>query len=267
MKSGLLIYNKADIDKNKWFIEEMIASFKYFGIVISLIEEDSFKDEDINGSDFAIYRGRNSNISKGIENKGKLVINNSYTNELANDKFLFYEFLLKEGYPCMETFSRFEDINFSPFIAKPRGGHGGSGVFLFDEKNDFLLNVKEEKRQDYIFQKPSSTLGKDLRIYVLNKKVYGIVLRESNGSDFRSNYSLGGNASCFNPPEMVESISLSIAKKLDSFFIGIDFIINENKFVVNEMEDPVGSRMLYKISNKNIAKDLATEIVTCFKFN
>ena len=267
MKSGLLIYNKADINKNKWFIKELISSFRYFDIALTLIEETSLKDSDIDKSDFAIYRGRNSNISKKIESKGKIVINNSYTNKLSNDKFLFYEFLLKQGYPCMETFSRIEDFSFSPFIAKPKDGHGGNGVFLFDEKNEFLLNVKEEKQPNYIFQKPSSTLGKDLRIYILNNKIYGSVLRESNGCDFRSNYSLGGNVLFFNPPEIVESIALSIAKKLDSFFVGIDFIINENKFVVNEMEDPVGCRMLYKISNKNVTKDLATEIVTSFKLN
>lgn len=267
MNSCLLIYNKADIDKNKWFIEELISSFRHFGIALTLIDEALLRDSDIDKNDFAIYRGRNSNISKKIESKDKLVINNSYTNKLANDKFLFYEFLLKEGYPCMETFSSIEDFSFSPFIAKPKDGHSGNGVFLFDEKNEFLLNVKEEKRPNYIFQKPSSTLGKDLRIYVLNKKIYGAVLRESNGSDFRSNYSLGGNVSYFDPPEMVKSIALSIAKKLDSFFVGIDFIINENKFVVNEMEDPVGSRMLYKVSNKNVTKDLASEIVSSFKLN
>ena len=37
-------------------------------------------------------------------------------------------------------------------------------------------------------------------------------------------------------------------------FVGVDFIRDEGKWILNEIEDVVGSRMLYKTANLDVAE-------------
>ena len=259
--NGIIIYNSFDIAKNKWFISSIIDSFKEKGINVELIEESTLDYKSLNCVDFAIYRGRDYRISKSIEDEGILVINNSKTNKIANDKYLFYQNLAGHSFPCMETCSFIDEICFSPFVAKPKDGHGGNGVYLFSFKEEYLETVDFKDRSKYIFQKPSSDLGIDLRVYVLNKKIYGSVLRKAKEGEFRSNFSLGGNVTYFEPPIKVREMALKIANEFDSFFVGIDFILDKGNWIVNEMEDPVGTRMLYQTSSKNVVSDYVNEMI------
>lgn len=259
--NGIIIYNSFDITKNKWFIFSIINSFKEKGINVELIEESTLDYKSLNCVDFAIYRGRDYRISKFIEDEGILVINNSKTNKIANDKYLFYQYLVGHSFPYMETCSSIDGVCFSPFVAKPIDGHGGNGVYLFSSKEEYLEKVDLKDRSRYIFQKPSSDLGIDLRVYVLNKKIYGSVLRKAKEGEFRSNFSLGGNATYFEPPIETKEMASKIANEFDSFFVGIDFIVDKGNWVVNEMEDPVGTRMLYQTSSKNVVSDYVNEMI------
>lgn len=259
--NGIIIYNSFDIAKNKWFISLIIDSFKEKGINVELIEESTLDYKSLNCVDFAIYRGRDYRISKSIEDEGILVINNSKTNKIANDKYLFYQYLAGHSFPCMETCSFIDEICFSPFVAKPKDGHGGNGVYLFSSKEEYLETVDFKDRSKYIFQKPSSDLGIDLRVYVLNKKIYGSVLRKAKEGEFRSNFSLEGNVTYFEPPIKVRETALKIANEFDSFFVGVDFIVDKGNWIVNEMEDPVGTRMLYQTSSKNVVSDYVNEMI------
>ena len=44
----------------------------------------------------------------------------------------------------------------------------------------------------------------------------------------------------------MKDIAIKISEILDADYIGVDFIIYDKGFVVNEIEDPVGARMLLK---------------------
>lgn len=259
--NGIIIYNSFDIAKNKWFISSIIDSFKEKGINVELIEESTLDYKSLNCVDFAIYRGRDYRISKSIEDEGILVFNNSKTSKIANDKYLFYQYLVGYSFPSMETYSSIDEIRSSLFVAKPIDGHGGNGVYLFSSKEEYLEKVDLKDRSRYIFQKPSSDLGIDLRVYVLNKKIYGSVLRKAKEGEFRSNFSLGGNVTYFDPPIEIKELALKIAYEFDSFFVGIDFIVDKGNWVVNEMEDPVGTRMLYQTSSKNVVSDYVNEMI------
>ena len=52
-----------------------------------------------------------------------------------------------------------------------------------------------------------------------------------------------------------------LANEFDSFFVGIDFIVDKGNWIVNEMEDPVGTRMLYQTSSKNVVSDYVNEMI------
>lgn len=94
----------------------------------------------------------------------------------------------------------------------------------------------------------------DLRVYVIGKEIIAAVLRTSK-EGFRANYSLGGEVSLYELSEAEKSIVGKITDKFDFGLAGIDFIIGDDgELIFNEIEDVVGSRMLYRCSDINIVE-------------
>ena len=257
MISGLIIYSKIDKEKNTWFIDECVQRFADKGVSLVYLEENEVKGfVDKNNVSFVIYRGRDYRILEFLESKGIKCFNNALTNRIANDKSLSYEFLSNEKIPVIPTFSSIEEVGSYPLIMKSFDGHGGQEVFLINSKEDAETFKKQNKR--YVYQKFYPNEG-DLRLYVLNKEVIGAVYRHSK-NDFRSNFSLGGDVASYNPEQEIVDIATRVAGLLNADYIGVDFIKADNKWCVNEIEDPVGARMLYKTSNVNVIELLVNYI-------
>ena len=89
-------------------------------------------------------------------------------------------------------------------------------------------------------------------MYVLNKKVIGAVLRH-NDTDYRSNFSLGGEVEKYQPEEELIKKAIKIATLLNADYIGVDFLKVGDQWLVNEIEDPVGARMLFKTSGIDVS--------------
>ena len=258
MKSGLIIYNEVDYQRNIWFVNKCIDEFAKKNISLMYIEEKDVLNY-LNGHtvSFVIYRGRDWTLLKRIKELGTVCFNKPFTNQVANDKYLTFSLLRENDIPCIESLLTIDEIKNYPCIMKSVDGHGGQEVFLINSKaeaND--ISKKYDKR--FVYQEFCQNNG-DVRLYLLNKKVLGAVKR-SGGKDFRNNYSLGGDVSSYNPSREMKEAAEKIAKLLDADFIGIDFLISNEHFYVNEIEDPVGSRMLYKTSNIDIINLLVSFI-------
>ena len=94
MISGLIIYSKADKDKNAWFINRCIERFAENDVKLIYQDNDRVLDYVKNNKiDFAIYRSRDYQIVEKLESLGIKCFNNSLTNKIANDKYLSYQFL------------------------------------------------------------------------------------------------------------------------------------------------------------------------------
>ena len=87
---------------------------------------------------------------------------------------------------------------------------------------------------------------------MVGDRILTSILR-SSANDFRSNYSRGGEISLFEPDKDVLEIAQKVQRLLDSDFIGIDFIPDEGKWYLNEIEDAVGSRMVYQLTDIDVA--------------
>ena len=259
MISGLIIYSGIDKAKNTWFIDECIKRFADKGV--SLVYKDENDIEDFLKSSsvsFAIYRGRDYRKVEILEAMGIRCFNNSLTNKIANDKLLSFEFLSSQKIPVIPSFSSLEEVGTFPLIMKSVDGHGGKEVFLIKSKAEAETFKKLNKR--YVYQKFYPNEG-DLRLYVLNKHVVGAVYRRGK-DDFRSNFSLGGEVMTYEPNKEIVDLAIKISELLNADYIGVDFIKINNKWVVNEIEDPVGARMLYKTSNINTIELLVDYIVS-----
>ena len=246
MLSGLIVYSPLDKEKNIWFINRCIENFASKGVsLIYQDEDDVLPYLNNNQVDFVIYRSRNYRLVEELENRGIRCFNNALTNKTANNKHLTYQFLMEHHIACIPSFLSFEEVNGLPTIMKSVDGHGGEEVFLLTAKEDIFLYRKPNKT--YLFQPYLKNDG-DLRIYVLNKQVVGAVLRH-NKNDFRSNFSLGGEVEAYQTEEELVKTAEKIATLLNADYIGVDFLKVDNQWLANEIEDPVGARMLFKALN------------------
>lgn len=260
MKKAALIYDGTGAERNRWFIDELIKEAHVCGVelVFFLFNEDSYDiPEGVSG---AVVRTIAPTLSARLEERGLTVINSAETSRIANDKWKTYLRCKKLGLPVMDTYlinSRGEggeDLTY-PLVLKTLSGHGGTGVFWVDSFEEVKERIKslQGEKDGFVLQKPCTCLGRDCRIYMLGSTVLAGVLRTAK-EGFKSNYSLGGRVEKFAVTEEMKAAAAVIAQSLSSDFIGVDFIFDDGKWVINEVEDVVGSRMLYLTHGVNVAR-------------
>ncbi|MBO4908607.1 MAG: ATP-grasp domain-containing protein [Lachnospiraceae bacterium] len=252
---ALLVYFEADIEKNRWFIDRLTEKASERGIRLDLVTPWQAFDET--EAAFVINRSRDEELSRYFEGLGIKSFNNSETVRIGNDKLEEYYLFQELGLPVMETVpgdTPEDEIPFSaPYIVKHRRGHGGNRVFKARRYEEVREIIRGLNSSEWIIQKMCDTPGQDMRIYVLGGKIVASVLRTSK-NDFRSNFSLGGEASLIEPPEEAVRMALKLSDYLLSDYIGVDLIRDHGKWIVNEVEDAAGARMLYSLTDLDIAE-------------
>ena len=243
MISGLIVYNGYDAKCNRFFINKCLELLNDETFSLKYVDEEKLLEYVSSIKvDFVIYRGRNYLLLEELENRGIKTFNNVITNKTANDKYLTYEFLKENSFPYIDTYLEAKSF---PCIMKSVSGHGGQEVFLVKDLEQVNQIKTEYPNLKFIFQEFLENNG-DVRIYVLNQKVVVSIKRKSQ-VDYRNNYSLGGEVELFEPSqEMVES-AIKVASLLKADFIGVDFLLTKDGYKIIELEDPVGSRMVYKL--------------------
>lgn len=246
--------------------------------------------------DAVIMRAIYPLLGKHMEHMGLKVFNNSFVSEICNDKARTYQYLagagirmvdsvfyknglikdtlmnINNGTHIMDAFPGISDR----VVIKAVDGHGGQQVFMLDRGsacednakccNDSIRHILEGiGGSDTVVQPFTGSRHQDLRVYVIGKEIIAAVLRTSK-EGFRANYSLGGEVSLYNLSDAEKEIVRRITDKFDFGLVGIDFIIgDEGELIFNEIEDVVGSRMLYRCSDINIVELYLKHIIQQLK--
>ena len=260
-----LIYQKEDIEYNRAYIDMYFRSCAKRNIHLELITPDVFFDAPgmpVKGfaADVVINRSRDINVALECEKRGIPVFNDSQICRLGNDKLAALNYAKEKGIRVMPTFESAECLDF-PYVMKSRDGHGGKEVFLIKNEDD-MLSVSTDNKS-WIYQKLASDTGKDLRVYITGNKVTAAMLRTSE-NDFRSNFSLGGKASVCTLSAEEKAMVEKLIDGLDIGHCGIDLIFDNGEPVFNEIEDVVGSRMLYKYTDIDVVEEFVEYIAGSF---
>lgn len=243
MISGLIVYNGYDAKCNRFFINKCLELLNNEDFSLKYVDEEKLLEyATTNKVGFVIYRGRNSLLLEELENRGIKTFNSVLTNKTANDKHLTYEFLKENNLPYIETYLEPKPF---PCIMKSVSGHGGQEVFFVKTIEEVNQIKTEHPNLKFIFQELLENNG-DVRIYVLNKKVMVSIKRKSQ-VDYRNNFSLGGEVTLFEPSQGMVDAAIKVASLLKADFIGVDFLLTKEGYKIIEIEDPVGSRMVYKL--------------------
>ena len=273
---GWLIYEEENIQRNQAFIGFFMEGAKERQIDLKLITTREIALGVQKGllfvlpqaPDFAVMRCMRPDLSRHLEAMGVKVFNNAHVSEICNDKQKTHRFFIENHLPCMDTAFVRPDCPSHPFrypvVVKASGGCGGRQVYLCENEATYLARLAAIAPDTAVVQPLCDTPGRDVRAYVLGGKMIQAMERYSDG-DFRSNFGLHGTARPTQlTPEMTVMVE-KIAALLKPDLVGVDFIVHQGKPLLNEIEDAVGTRMLYQFTHLQVVEEYLNLIVKAFQ--
>ena len=140
-----------------------------------------------------------------------------------------------------------------PLIVKQPVGSFGAGVTIVESMRA-LKSVLLWDRPMYLLQQyVKYSKGKDIRIFVVNGKVVGSMMRSAQKGEFRSNIELGGEGRPVDITEDEVSIALRAVQALGLNYGGVDIMRGKNGPVVLEINANPGFKALEAATGVNIA--------------
>ena len=290
MNIAYIIYYDEEAKKNSGFIEMLKSECRKYDIAleyisfekVNLMSESSFENK-FKKIFFVINRTREYKLSLRFEKINVKVFHSSKITELGNNKYKTYCYLKEyfernKNEPQGEWIAhtvlvKADDLNNvlndyigKDYVIKSVDGHGGSQVFSLNDdgtkhgsyrknRDNAKNNIyKALQAHDCVLQKRIDSDSNDIRVYIVFGKIYAAVLRHGNDG-FKSNFSLGGSVEEYFPDEEQKKF---IEKFIKAFgagqlsMAGIDFILTrDGNLIFNEIEEMVGSRMLYSTGSRN----------------
>ncbi len=274
MKTGWLLYDDIDLAVNRDFAAFFTESAAKRGLRIETVPRSRLAiglgkngapalwldGKPCGAPDFAVSRQRDALLCAQFERMGAPVFNGSAVCAVCNDKRRTHQFLSGRDIPMLQPAygDRARPMippTGYPLIVKPARGHGGRGVALVNgpEALNAALSGLED---DYLLQRVAGKPGRDLRVYVLFGQIVAGVLRTAK-SGVVSNYKLGGDIALHAPDAAERALAERViaafrAAGAELCFAGVDLLYDVDGPVLGEVEDVVGSRMLYQAGGPDV---------------
>ena len=208
-------------------------------------------------------------VIRHFERMGVPVINSSDAIDNVKDKLYSHLILAESNLDIPKTMLLKHpiDVDFVqkhigfPVIVKKISGSYGRGVFLCEDKKSLnqLVTMAEltKKSYDIIIQEfVKDTWGKDLRVFVVNNKVVGCMMRQSTDDDFRANLSRGGEGFPYEVNEQIEWLSSESSKALGLDIAGVDLLFQNGGYKICEVNSNPGFEGMEQFTKKNIAEEI-----------
>ncbi len=270
MTEGLVIYEKDNVERNRRFIDLMTAGAARRQCALTLVTTDRLSVSALSGGkteirvdgrtvypSFCVMRCMESALSEALELAGIRVFNSALVSRVANDKQRTLLFMLRHGLPFFPTAflapGRFEIPYPFPVVIKAAHGCGGRQVFRCASQAEADAALAALYPDEAVVQPLCDTPGRDLRVYLLGGKVLACMLRKSTDGDIRANFGLHQNAEKTTAPPQALEVCRRVAALLKPDLVGVDFIFHRGQLYLNEIEDAVGTRMLYEYAGLDAA--------------
>ncbi|MDD6143253.1 MAG: hypothetical protein PUD16_07145 [bacterium] len=271
MKTYWLLYEDCDFAINQGFARMMQESGKRFGVSVEPVllsqlhlsmdgqgQPFCLKDGKRSQPDAVLSRQRYAWISEHFERMGVVVYNNARVCRICNDKRITHQFLQGLPMPPSVFFSPVlpQPPQTYPVLIKPACSHGGDRVTLVSSEAEWYETVQRIQPEPMLQQTVVSDAGCDLRVYVLHGKILAGVMRTAQ-SGVVSNFKKGGHVALHELTDEERSLAEAVIRRFDEagaplHMAGVDMLYHHGHPVIGEVEDVVGSRMLYQTSNLDI---------------
>ena len=285
--NGWILY-KNPIEES-WETNRLVEEFTKQDIEIRVVnpnDVDIFVDRDDRKSiivggkpralpDFVIPRTGSGTtyfikaIIRHLERLGVTLINGSNAIDTVKDKLYTQQVLGESNLPVPKTLLVRHPIKLEwveknltfPVIIKTLSGSFGAGVFLAEDKKQFkqLLKMAEITKKSYniiVQEFIKDSWGKDLRVFVLNGKVVGCMMRQAVDDDFRANITRGGEGIPYQIDENIEWLGGESARLLGLDIAGVDLLFDNGGYKICEVNSSPGFEGMDKFTHTNIAEEI-----------
>ena len=289
--NGWILY-KNDIAES-WETRKLIEEFEKQEIKIRVVDPqvvDIFVDRDDRKSilvagksrplpDFVIPRTGSGTtyfikaIIRHLERLGVVLINGSAAIDTVKDKLYTQQILGESNLPVPKTLLVRHPINVDfveknigfPIIVKTLSGSFGAGVFLAENKRQFqdLIKLAEITSKSYniiVQEFIKNSWGRDIRVFVLNNKVVGCMMRQATDGDFRANITRGGEGIPYQITEEIEWLGGESSRLLGLDIAGVDLLFDEDGYKICEVNSNPGFEGMDKYTNTNIAEQIVNYV-------
>ena len=211
-------------------------------------------------------------IVRQFEQMGVIVLNQSLSIEQSRDKLLASHVLADAGAPFrvpahVASSSVIESalarVVWVPCVVKATEGTQGSGVFLarnYPQVRQLVSQMLERGMKPLVQTYIEESHGKDIRVLVVGGKVAAAMRRRASGSEFRSNFHLGGSVERVQLNEEFVSVALSAANILGMDIAGVDLLESANGPLVLEVNSSPGLEGIEGASRVNVAGAVAEHL-------
>jgi len=285
--NGWILY-KNPIEES-WETQKLVEEFEKQDINVRVVnpqDVDIFVDRDdrksilVSGKarllpDFVIPRTGSGTtyfikaIIRHLERLGVELINGSDSIDNVKDKLYTQQVLGQSNLPVPKTLLVKHPINLDwvennigyPAIIKTLSGSFGAGVFLAENKKQLeqLLKMAEITKPSYniiIQEFIKDSWGKDIRVFVLNGKVIGCMMRQSTDGDFRANITRGGEGIPYQIDEKIEWLGGESARLLGLDIAGVDLLFSNGSYSICEVNSSPGFQGMDTYTHTNIARKI-----------
>ena len=273
MKELWLLYEDGDYAVNRQYAQLMQERGREYGLDVQAVLLSELElGMDTQGLPVCLRSGvpalphavlsrqRSSLVSEHFERMGIEVFNDSFVCAICNDKRKTYQFL--QGLPMPRTVflspsqKRPPAGTQYPIILKPACSHGGDRVLLVESEQQWMEAAARILPEPALQQEVVSDSGKDLRVYVLDGQILAGVMRTAR-SGVVSNFKKGGQVALHELTKEERDLAQSVIERFEAagsrlYMAGVDLLYDQGQPVIGEVEDVVGSRMLYQTSDIDI---------------
>jgi gamma-F420-2:alpha-L-glutamate ligase len=219
-------------------------------------------------------------VMRFYERLGVPFLNSPAVVDMVADKLHTLQVLAAEGIPAPRTMlGKFppdmdmieKSIGF-PIVVKTLRGTRGGGVFLSESRDQFkdLVDLLAETNAGahILFQKyVQKSHGRDLRVFVVDKKVLAVMERQSGTTSFKSNISRGGQGIAHVISPEIQKLALGVADALGLEVAGIDLLFDDAGFTVCEANSAPGFSGLEPSCGVNAAEAILKAAIRKAKKN
>jgi len=211
-------------------------------------------------------------IVRQFEQSGVIVLNTSQGILRSRDKLVACQMMAEARVPVPITahVGAWEDtdravrrVGGAPCVVKSTEGTHGSGVFLVNsaqQARQLVFQMLERGMRPLVQEYIKESHGSDIRVLVVGGEVVASMRRKAHGSEFRSNFHLGGSVTNVELTEDLREIAISSAETLGLELAGVDMLESDRGPLVLEVNSSPGLEGIEGATKINVAEKVASRL-------
>ena len=211
-------------------------------------------------------------IVRQFEQTGVIVLNSSQGILRSRDKLVACQMMAEARVPVPITahVGAWEDtdravrrVGGAPCVVKSTEGTHGSGVFLVNSSSQarqLVFQMLERGMRPLVQEYVKESHGSDVRALVVGGEVVASMRRKAHGSEFRSNFHLGGSVTGVDLTEEQRRIATLSAETLGLEVAGVDMLESDRGPLVLEVNSSPGLEGIERATKVNVAEKVANHL-------